>query len=76
MALPSGPPDYRVPYGTDSNQFGELRLPSGKGPYPVVVLIHGGCWMPYAGARAMAPMAEALRKDGIASWNIEYRRLQ
>lgn len=31
--------------------------------------------MPYAGAKAMSPMAEALKKDAIATWNIEYRRL-
>lgn len=76
MALPAGPPDHRIPYGPDPNQFGELRLPTGEGPHPVAVLIHGGCWMPYAGAKAMSPMAEALKKDGIATWNIEYRRLK
>lgn len=75
MALKAGPPDHRIAYGSDPNQFGELRLPPGNGPHPVVVLIHGGCWMPYAGASAMGPMAEALKKDGIATWNIEYRRL-
>ncbi len=26
--------DARIPYGTDPNQFGDLRLPSGKGPHP------------------------------------------
>jgi len=28
----------------DPAQFGDLRLPPGKGPFPVVVVIHGGCW--------------------------------
>ena len=34
--------DARVPYGADANQFGDLRIPPGKGPFPVVVNIDGG----------------------------------
>jgi hypothetical protein len=30
-------------YGSDKLQSGELRLPAGKGPFPVVAVIHGGC---------------------------------
>src|SRR4051794_41859974 len=44
LELPPPPADLRVPYGPDENQFGELWLPAGDGPYPVVVLIHGGYW--------------------------------
>jgi acetyl esterase/lipase len=76
QALPSRPADHRVAYGGDSSQYGELRVPAGRGPYPVVVLIHGGCFKSaYATARDLAPMADALKVDGIATWNIEYRRL-
>jgi acetyl esterase/lipase len=76
QALPSQAPDLRITYGEDSTQYGELRLPSGPGPHPVVVLIHGGCFKAaYATARDLAPMADALKAIGIASWNIEYRRL-
>jgi acetyl esterase/lipase len=75
-ALPSQPPDRRISYGEDSSQYGELRLPVGPGPHPVVVLIHGGCFKAaYATARDLAPMGDALKADGIATWNIEYRRL-
>lgn len=75
-ALPSRPPDLRAAYGHDSSQFGELRIPSGPGPHPVVVLIHGGCFKAaYATLRDMAPMGDALKDSGIATWNIEYRRL-
>ncbi len=35
--------DHRVAYGKDPLQFGDLRLPEGKGPYPVAIVIHGGC---------------------------------
>jgi acetyl esterase/lipase len=42
----------------------------------VVVLIHGGCFKAaYATLRDLAPMGDALKADGIATWNIEYRRL-
>lgn len=76
QALPSNPADYRISYGKDENQFGDLRLPSGAGLHPVVILIHGGCWRAdFATLRDLAPMADALKAEGIATWNIEYRRL-
>lgn len=75
-ALPSKPADYRLSYGADANQFGELRAPSGVGPYPVAILIHGGCWKAeYSTLRDLAPMADRLKAKGIATWNIEYRGL-
>jgi len=75
-AVPARPADMRVEYGSDSNQFGELRIPAGRGPHPVVVLIHGGCFkVAYASLRDLAPMGEALKAQGIATWNVEYRRL-
>jgi acetyl esterase/lipase len=76
-SLPVRPADERLAYGDDANQFAELRLPSGAGPHPVVVLVHGGCWKAeYATLRDLAPMGDSLRAEGIASWNIEYRRLR
>lgn len=75
-SVPSNAPDLRSAYGEDSSQYGALRVPGGRGPHPVVVLIHGGCFKAvYATARDMDAMGEALEADGIASWNIEYRRL-
>ena len=75
-ALPSRPPDRRIAYGSDSSQYGELRIPVGTGPHPLVVLIHGGCFKAaYATAHYFGAMADALKADGIATWNIEYRRL-
>jgi len=76
QALPSQPADYRIAYGEDPSQYAELKVPSSAGPHPVVILIHGGCWKAaYATLRDLAPMADALKADGIAAWNIEYRRL-
>lgn len=74
-ALPSKAPDARIAYGADSLQFGELRLPAGTGPFPVAIVIHGGCWVhAYAAARNSAALADALRDAGVATWNVEYRR--
>ncbi|MBC8087583.1 MAG: alpha/beta hydrolase [Phycisphaerae bacterium] len=65
----------RVAYGADSLQFGELRLPAGNGPFPVAVVIHGGCYLSrYATLRNTAALSEALTDAGIATWNVEYRR--
>lgn len=76
QALPSQPADYRIAYGKDPSQFADLRIPSTPGLHPVAILIHGGCWKAdYATLRDMAPIADALKAEGIATWNIEYRRL-
>ncbi len=74
-ALPSKPADHRLFYGNEAAQFGELRLPSGPGPHPVAIVIHGGCWISkFAGLENTAALADALRDLGVATWNIEYRR--
>ncbi len=63
-----------IPYGRHPQQFGELRTPEGRGPFPVVIVIHGGCWVEYASAQYTAPLAAALTEKGFATWNLEYRR--
>lgn len=74
--LPSCPPDYTISYGSDSLQFGELRIPSGTGPFPVAIIIHGGCWVAsVADVGYTAPLSDALRNEGIATWNIEYSQV-
>lgn len=74
--LPSRPPQLRASYGADSLQFGELRLPPGAGPFPLAIVIHGGCWTKgFATLKNTAAVASALLDDGIATWNIEYRQM-
>jgi acetyl esterase/lipase len=76
QALPSQPADHRIAYGKDPSQFADLRIPSTPGLHAVAILVHGGCWKAdYATLRDMAPIADALKAEGIATWNIEYRRL-
>ena len=72
------PSDARIAYGKDPNQFGELRLPKGtafKKPYPVVVMLHGGCWMAEYGLGYMGRVGADLAAQGSATWNLEYRRV-
>ncbi len=63
-----------IPYGPAPQQFAELRLPPGEGPFPVLIVIHGGCWVEFASAQYTAPLAAALAEKGFATWNLEYRR--
>ncbi len=65
----------RIYYGNELNEFGDLRLPKGKGPFPVAIIVHGGAWQSTADLDYMASIAEVLRNQGIATWNIEYSRL-
>jgi acetyl esterase/lipase len=65
----------RIAYGSAPSQFAELWLPAGSGPVPVAVLVHGGCWQATYGLDLMDPMAADLYRQGVAVWNIEYRRL-
>jgi len=76
LKLPSSPADHKIQYGDEPLQFGELRLPKTGGPHPVAVVIHGGCWITkFADLQIMAAMSEALTRAGVATWNVEYRRV-
>jgi acetyl esterase/lipase len=67
-------PSEKIAYGPLPDQFGELWLPAGKGPFPVVLMIHGGCWLSsVAKLTIMNYAADDLRRRGIAVWNVEYR---
>jgi acetyl esterase/lipase len=67
--------DARIPYGNGPDQFGELRLPKSAGPHPVLVSIHGGFWRAAQGLDHMGHACARLADLGVASWNVEYRRI-
>ncbi|WP_377703115.1 alpha/beta hydrolase [Pseudoduganella sp. UC29_71] len=76
LALSGPAPDLRIAYGSAPSQFVELFKPAGPGPFPVVILIHGGCWtVHFGGIAQMHNMAGDLIRNGIAVWNVEYRRV-
>ncbi len=71
---PAPKPSERIAYGSGSSQVVDLWLPAGPGPFPVVVMLHGGCWQAdIATLQIMNYVAADLRRRGIAVWNIEYR---
>jgi acetyl esterase/lipase len=75
-ALPVAPATARLAYGTAPQQFGDLRLPpTGTGPFPVAVVLHGGCWLNSYGLDQISQPAAELAKAGIATWTVEYRRI-
>ncbi len=75
MSLRGPEPEAQIAYGPAPQQFVQLFEPTGDGPFPVVVLVHGGCFLSkYEGIRQMGDIAGALAADGIAVWNVEYRR--
>jgi acetyl esterase/lipase len=76
MALGGPAPRATFAYGDAPSQYAELFLPAGKGPFPVAVLVHGGCWTKeFGGIAQLRNLAGALAAQGIAAWNVEYRRV-
>jgi acetyl esterase/lipase len=68
--------DAVVHYGPAPSQVAELFLPKGKGPHPVVVLLHGGCFVKeLEGFAQTSALAADLAGRGYAVWNVEYRKL-
>jgi acetyl esterase/lipase len=65
----------RIAYGNGPQQFAELRLPTGTGPFPVAIVIHGGFWRAKYELDYIRPVCEAFAQAKIATWNIEYRRI-
>jgi acetyl esterase/lipase len=64
----------RIAYGAEPGQFGDLRMPAGEGPHPVVIGIHGGYWRARYDLNHFGHACSALTASGFATWNIEYRR--
>jgi len=62
-------------YGSGPSQLGELFLPSGAGPHPVAVVVHGGYWRARYDRSLMTDLCVDLAAHGLAAWNLEYRRV-
>jgi acetyl esterase/lipase len=67
-------PVYR--YGDHPDQVANLHAPAAEGgPWPVVVLLHGGFWRAGWDRTLMTPLARDLAAKGFVAWNVEYRRV-
>jgi acetyl esterase/lipase len=75
LDLPTRTPTQRLRYGQSEAQTATLWLPSGRGTHPLLVLIHGGCWLAEYSAEHLRPLAARLAHDGYAVYLPEYRRV-
>lgn len=75
LETPPPPADARIPYGANPYQFGDLRLPPGSGPHPVVVMVHGGFWRAKYDLEHVGHLCADLTQRGYATWSLEYRRV-
>ncbi len=77
LTLPPTPADARVSYGSDAQQFVDLRFPKhvGKDPAPLVINIHGGYWRAKYNLDHASHLCAALTASGLATANVEYRRV-
>ena len=78
-ALDFADADQRLVYGHDNPdlQYGLLWLPDNASEgqkAPLVILIHGGCWLSEYDIRHSFPLSTALAQAGYAVWSLEYRR--
>ena len=74
LGRPRPAPDAAIPYGDDAFQKVDVWVPLGEGPFPTVLMVHGGCWTTGIADRSLMNwIADDLRKEGIAVWNIDYR---
>jgi acetyl esterase/lipase len=79
LTLPAPRADARIAYGSDPNQFLDLRLPAtkerSKSPYLLVINIHGGFWRAKYNLDHAGHLCAALTTRGLATANLEYRRV-
>jgi acetyl esterase/lipase len=59
-------------YGSSARQVGEWWAPAGDGPWPLVVLLHGGYWRPTYDLTLEHEVAADLRDHGFLVWNVDY----
>ena len=75
LGKPQPAPDERVTYGADAQQFLEVRLARASGIHAGLINIHGGYWRAKYDLAHAGHLCEALRAAGVATFNVEYRRV-
>ncbi len=78
LDLPPTAAGTRIAYGEAPQQFGDLCLPGrdhGGTLFPVAIVIHGGYWRSAYSLDHIGHLCAALTRSGVATWNLEYRRI-
>ncbi|MDX5407144.1 MAG: alpha/beta hydrolase [Chromatiaceae bacterium] len=72
----------QIAYGDEPLQFGRLYLPAQRTyqfdmqtKLPLLVFVHGGCWLNAYDLNHATAFAQAMAAQGIAVWSVEYRRV-
>ncbi|WP_339768684.1 alpha/beta hydrolase [uncultured Paraglaciecola sp.] len=70
----------QLAYGNSPLQYGRLYLPKvsdadgDQHKAPLVIFIHGGCWLNAYNIKHSAAFSQSLAQQGFAVWSLEYRR--
>ncbi|MFZ3341163.1 MAG: alpha/beta hydrolase, partial [Terriglobales bacterium] len=51
----------------------DAHIPAGHGPFPAVIIVHGGAWVTGDRKRSVAPLFQPLSNAGFAWFSISYR---
>ena len=64
-----------IEYGRAANQalLMDASIPEGKGPFPAVIIVHGGGWIGGHREYSVQPLFEPLSNAGFAWFSISYR---
>ena len=69
--------DHKIHYGDDQHQYALLWQASTSSTTrqkPLIVLIHGGCWLNAFDITHTFPLSTGLSQAGFDVWSLEYRR--
>jgi acetyl esterase/lipase len=82
-ALPFRPADEQIAYGEDPLQFAllwrakkvnKISKLENKQQNPLVIFIHGGCWLSVYDIQHTYALSSGLAQAGFNVWSLEYRR--
>jgi acetyl esterase/lipase len=76
-ALPFTPADEQIAYGADPLQYALLwraKQLENKPQSPLVILIHGGCWLSAYDILDTYALSTGLAQAGFNVWSLDYRR--
>jgi acetyl esterase/lipase len=68
-------PHLTLRYGDLPDQVADVRLPSGDGPRPLLVIVHGGFWKAEFDRAHAGPQSVGLADAGYVVATVDYRRV-